>query len=391
MPAPTLRLRSGADRRARSGHPWVYSNELEPPEAARGLSPGAPVQLEDARGRPLGLWAHHPNTLIAARRLDPSPAARIDLAWASERIGRALRLRRRLYPDGHARLVHAEADGLPGLVIDTYGDVVVVQPNSAFADLHRSLWIDALRGLLAPRVLVWRADSGARVMEGLPQEVEVVVGALDGPVPVLENGARFRADVRDGQKTGWFFDQRENRAAVAALAAGGRVLDLYCYGGGFGVLCAARGAREVRCVDRSADALARVQEAAAENGVAERVVAERAEVFGLLEAERAVFDVVIADPPAFAKSRKDLEAAARGYRKLARLSAARVAPGGLLLAGSCSHAVDPARFYEEVTRGVLEAGRTGRVLRQAGAGPDHPLHPQLPESAYLKALMLELD
>jgi 23S rRNA (cytosine1962-C5)-methyltransferase len=267
-------------------------------------------------------------------------------------------------------------------------------------ELLRPELLQAIDQVLSPDVVVLRNDSAVRALEGLEQQVVVAKGAIDGPVRLVENGVAFFADLIGGQKTGWFFDQRDNRAFMAALArrgvAGGpaRVIDLYSHTGGFAVQAAASGAGEVVAVDRSEPALGLAERAAAENGVAARCRFVRAEVFA--ECERLAdagerFDVVIADPPAFVKSRKDLGAGARGYRKLARMAARLTLPGGVLFIASCSHNVELETFAEQVRRGLADAGRGGRILRSSGAGPDHPVHPYLPETAYLKALVLAVD
>jgi 23S rRNA (cytosine1962-C5)-methyltransferase len=232
------------------------------------------------------------------------------------------------------------------------------------------------------------------MLEGLAQETRWVKGVRDGPVEMVENGVRFLADLAGGQKTGWYFDHRENRALVARFARDARVLDLYSYLGGFGIQAAAAGAAEVVMVDRSEPALALAERSAALNGVAEKCRLVRANVFGEMERRAAAgerFDVVVADPPAFVKSKKDLRAGARGYRKLARLAAALVAPGGLLFTASCSHHMGGDPFTEELRRGIAAAGRTGRILYAGGAGPDHPVHLHLPENAYLKTRLVQLD
>jgi 23S rRNA (cytosine1962-C5)-methyltransferase len=239
-----------------------------------------------------------------------------------------------------------------------------------------------------------RNDSPARALEGLVSEVRVARGSIEMPVAIHENGAAFRADLLGGQKTGWFFDQRDNRRFIAALARDGRVLDLYCFTGGFAVQAARGGAAAVLGIDRSEPALALAAEAAALAGTAEVCTFRRGEAFAevaRLAAAGERFDVVVADPPAFAKSRKEVPAALRGYRKLARLAASVTAPGGILFVASCSFNVGEAEFAEAVRRGLGDAGRNGRILRVAGAGPDHPVHPALPETAYLKTMTLALD
>jgi 23S rRNA (cytosine1962-C5)-methyltransferase len=391
---PVVRLLPKRHKRVRLGHPWVFSNEIQMDNAAKALARGRLVRLEVSHGEPLGVAMFNPHTLIAARVLDGDPAATIDAGWIAKRIARARDLRERLYPGGHYRLIHAEADGLPGLIADRYGDVLVVQRNAAGIEALGEKLFEALERELSPKTIVLRDDSPARILEGLAQNSEIRGASLDGPIPVRENGAAFFADPREGQKTGWFFDQRDNRAHLAALCKDARVLDVYSYAGGFGVLAAKSGAVSAKLVDRSQAALDLASRAAEANGVADKCAFERADAFDFLEAQAragAVWDVVSADPPAFAKSRKDVPAALKGYRKLAREAAQAVAPHGILFLASCSHNVEPGAFAEEVARGVSEAGRSARILRVAGAAADHPLHPHLPESAYLKALTLALD
>lgn len=391
---PTIHMQAGRERRVQHGHPWVYSNEVQMDAAAKAVTPGSPVRLLEASGKPLGVATFNPHTLIAARLLSSDPTTRIDHAFFADRLKRAAALRQRLFDRPYYRVVHAEADGLPGLIVDQFGDVVTVQANSVFMDRHTDAILAAIDEILAPRALILRNDGTQRALEGLAEETRLVKGAIDGPIRLEENGVTFFANPLDGQKTGWFYDQRDNRAFIASLAKGGRAIDFYSYNGGFGIQCAVAGATSVVAVDRSALALENATRAAAANGVADRFEARRADAFQEMErlddaGER--FEVVIADPPAFVKAKKDLGAGSRAYRKMARLAATITAPGGFLLCGSCSHNVDPPTFAEQVARGLNDAGRTGRILRSAGAGPDHPVHPNLPESAYLKALVLQLD
>ena len=391
---PVVTLLAGGHRRAEGGHPWIYSNEVEMDAAARASAPGSLVTVKRADGRPLGVAMFNPHTLLAGRLLDRDAARPIGRRFLMRRLERALKLRERLYRAPFYRLVHAEADGLPGLVVDRFGPVLVVQENAAGIELLEPILVEALNALLSPDAIVLRNDSPARALEGLTQEVRVAAGTVDGPVTVEEDGAVFLADVLAGQKTGWFFDQRDNRAFVAGLAAGARVLDLYCYSGGFAVAAARAGAASVTGLDRSEAALALAGEAAARNDVATLCDFRRAEVFAeaaALASSGERFDIVIADPPAFARSKRDVPAALRGYRKLARLAMQLTAPGGFVFLASCSHNVAAADFAEAARRGLADAGRTGRILREAGAGPDHPIHPALPESAYLKSLVLSLD
>jgi len=397
---PLIRLLPGRDRRVKAGHPWAFSNEIAMTPAAKALPPGSPVRLEGDDGVRHGTWLFNPHSLIAARRLDPDPAAAVDdPAWMRGRLAGALVLRERLYHGApFYRLVHAEADGLPGLIVDRYGDALALQANTAGMERLTPAILVALEGLLAPRLVVARNDAAVRGLEGLAEEVRPLLGT-GGEAAAEEGGLRFRVDLLGGQKTGWFFDQRENRARVAGLADGARVLDAFCHTGGFGLRCAASGAAQVVLLDRSEHALHLAAASAAENGLGARVETRRAEAMEALErmaqaGER--FDIVIADPPAFAKARKDQPAALRGYAKLARLAAGLVAPGGFLFIASCSHHVAPGEFADAVIHGIGRASRraawagAARLLFQGGAGPDHPVHPLLPESAYLKAMLFQL-
>lgn len=391
---PVIRLHPGRHKRVQQGHPWVYSNEVQMDTAAKAVPPGSPVRLVDAGGAPLGIATFNPHTLIAARMLSSDPGTVVDGAFFRNRLAAALTLRQRLFDRPFYRLVHAEADGLPGLIVDRYGDVVTVQANSVFMDQRTGLVLDALDALFQPTAIILRNDSTQRAMEGLPEETRLARGSLEGAVRVEENGDTLFADPLGGQKTGWFYDQRDNRAFIARFAADARVIDFFSYNGGFAVRCARAGARSVVAVDRSQPALDLAHRAAEANGVADRFEARRADAFHEMERLAAAgeqFEVVVADPPAFVKAKKDLAVGCRAYRKMVRLAARITAPGGFLLAASCSHNVDPPTFAEQVARGLTDAGRTGRVLRVSGAGPDHPLHPHLPESAYLKAMVLQVD
>lgn len=394
---PLVRLQEGRERRVRNGHPWIYSNEIQMTPAVKALPPGGLVRVEDAQGTALGTFGFNPHTLIAARVMSRDPRVTVDTGLLATRLRRALDLRQRLFPTPHYRLIHAEADGFPGLVVDRYGDILSVQLNTAMMEALRAPLLAALREVVQPHAIVLRNDSPSRTLEGLELGSETAF-AEDGvdltqPVEILENGGRFLVDVLEGQKTGWFYDQRDNRAAAARMAGGGRVLDVYTYAGGFGVQAGLAGATEVVLVDRSRPALDRGLAAAELNGVKNVSAMQGDGVFVMdqLAGDKERFDLVIADPPAFVKSKKDLNVGLRGYRKMIRAAASVVAPGGSLLVASCSHAVDMEAFTNEMRAGLAKAGRSGRILRQAGAGADHPVHPFLPESAYLKAILLQLN
>ena len=392
---PVVRLRPKAEARAlRHGFPWVYSDELVMDRRTQALAPGALAVLEDEERRPLGLVTVNPASKIVARMLDRDPGAVIDQGWLEARLRRALALRERLYFEPFYRLIHAEADGLPGVVIDRFGEAAVIQPNAAWAEAHLPLLVAALRAVTGVRVVVKNGSGRARGLEGLPEETLVLEGALKGPVPVPMNGATYMADLAGGQKTGLFFDQRDNHAFAARLAGGGRVLDVFSHVGGFALAALAGGAAQALAVDASGPALDLARAGAEAMGMAGRFATRQGDAFDVLEAlntEGARFDLVICDPPAFAPHKQALEAGLRAYERIARLAAPLVAPGGYLVLCSCSHAADLTAFRNASARGIGRGGRRGQLIHTGFAGPDHPMLPQLAESGYLKALAFRLD
>ncbi len=392
---PAIRLRPGADARAiRHGRPWVYDNELVADRRTRALVPGTLALLEDAGREPLAVVAVNPASKIMARVLDRDPDAEIAQPWLAARIGAALALRERLYDAPFYRLVHAEGDGLPGVAIDRFGDIAVIQPNAAWAERLLPEMATALRQVAGVETVLKNAAGRARALEGLDDTGAVLAGAApEGPVPVPMNGAVYMADLVGGQKTGLFYDQRPNHAFAARAARGARVLDVFAHVGGFSLAALAAGAKDALAVDGSAPALELAREGAARSGVADRLETRRADAFDALAAlggEGARFDMVICDPPAFAPSKAALEAGLRAYERLARLAAPLVAEGGILGLCSCSHAADLGRFRAASLRGIGRAGRAGPLIHTGFAGPDHPQHPHLAESAYLKALFFRL-
>ncbi len=353
------------------------------------MEPGTLVHVLGDDGRSFGTGFFNPKSLIAVRLIDRSADVAVDESFFAQRLARALALREALYPTPYYRLVHAEGDHLPGLTIDRFGDTLSVQITTAGMEALREPLLAALRKLLHPKHLILRADAPARTLEGLDLYVDAADG---GRIVVEENGVRYFADAAAGQKTGWYYDQREHRAFMAALAKGKSLLDAYSYTGGFALAAAKAGARDVAGLESSAPAVALAEEAAAANHLAAKFI--KCDVFEELErllGAHENFDVVIADPPPFVKAKKDLETGAKAYRKLARLTAQVTAPGGFLFLASCSHNIGMDRLASECAMGITRAGRTARLIRQGGAGPDHPVHPMLPESAYLKALVYALD
>jgi len=392
---PTVRLKPKAEARAiRHGFPWVYADELVTDRRTQALAPGALAVLEDDLRRPLGLVTVNTASRIIARMLDRNHEAVIDRAWFGARLTRALALRERLYDAPFYRLVHAESDGLPGVVIDRFGDTAVVQPNAAWAEAHIDALVAALVAVTGVVNVVKNGTGRARGLEGLAEETSVLLGTVDAPIPVPMNGAVYMADLVGGQKTGLFFDQRPNHAFAASLAKGARVLDMFAHVGGFGLAALAGGAVSALAVDASVPALALAEEGARASGLSGRFTTRQGDAFAVLEAlgaEGAQFDLVVCDPPAFAPAKPALEAGLRAYERLARLAAPLVAPGGYLVLCSCSHAADLSSFRNASARGIGRGGRRAQLLHTGFAAPDHPMLLQLAESGYLKALFFRLD
>lgn len=392
---PVVRLKPKAEARAiRHGFPWVYADELVTDRRTQSLVPGALAVLEDGERRVLGLVTVNTKSKIIARMLDRDPAAVIDQAWFAARLGRALALRARLYDAPFYRLVHAEADGLPGIVIDRFGDVAVIQPNAAWAEAHLEALTDALMSVTGVTAVIKNATGRSRGLEGLGEETAILRGTVAELIPVPMNGATYLADLIGGQKTGLFFDQRPNHAFAARLAKDARVLDVFTHVGGFALAALAGGAASALAVDASAPALTLAGQGATASAVADRLTTRQGDAFAVLEAlgaEGATFDLVICDPPAFAPAKPALEAGLRAYERLARLAAPLVAPGGYLVLCSCSHAADLSAFRNASARGIGRGGRRAQLIHTGGAGPDHPMLPQLAESGYLKALFFRLD
>ncbi|MEM6637254.1 MAG: class I SAM-dependent rRNA methyltransferase [Pseudomonadota bacterium] len=392
----TVRLKPKAAAQAiRRGFPWAYASEIAADRRTRALAPGTIAQLEDADRRPLGTVAVNPQSKIFARMLDSRPDAEIDHAWLAARLEAALSHRARLYDTPFYRWVHAEADGLPGVVIDRFGDTIVLQPNAAWADRLCGPLADAAVSVGGIVHVFKNASGRTRTLEGLDDRSDWLIGGGEsaGLIRVPMNGASYLADTRDGQKTGLFFDQRPNHAFFASLAAGSAVLDVFSHVGGFSLAALAGGAARALAVDASARALELAEAGANESGFGERLETRRGDAFdvlGELSEAGETFEAVVCDPPAFAPHKAALDAGLRAYERVARLAAPLVAQHGYLVLCSCSHAADLDRFRAACLRGIGRAGRRAQIVHTGFAGPDHPLHPALAESGYLKVLFFRL-
>ena len=392
---PRIRLKAKEERRIKSGHLWIYSNEVDGAATPfNQLEPGTEVVVEASSGQPLGRGYVNPHSLICVRLLTRDWRRALNQKLLEERLRDALALRETVYDRPHYRLVYGDSDGLPGLVVDRFGDYLVAQLNTAGMDRLREPLLAALQAVLGPKAVLWRNDSPLREQEGLALAVEVACGDWPDQLVVEENGVAFSVDSRDGQKTGWFYDHRENRRELMRWVEGKRVLDVFSYVGGWGLQCLAAGAAELYAVDASTAVLDRLQANAEFQGVADKVTTVEGNAFDVLEAllaEGMKFDVVIVDPPAFIKRKKDFNNGISAYKKLNTLAVRMLEPNGLLMSGSCSMHL-PEDNLQDLVRGVARhVDRHAQLVFRGGQGPDHPVHPSIPETRYLKALLFRIS
>lgn len=385
-----IRVNEQSVRRLRAGYPWVFRSEVINAKAAENIPPGTIVDFVRDKGDFVARGFYNPKPQLVGRIMTLKQEEKIEKLFVHHYIENAILYRDKLFGQPYYRLIHAESDCMPGLIIDRFGDVIVAQVNTAGME---KLWPHieaALKSLLKPRAIVLRNDSNARETEGLEKYVKVVYGKLDDKLVEIHDGtAKFHADVMEGQKTGWFFDQRENRRWVSELARGGSMLDVFCHTGGFGIMAARTGATSVTFVDSSSGALEMVGKNAELNGVADKCSATEGAAFEVMDKFAHLgrkFDVVCVDPPAFIKSRKDLGPGMKGYQKLARLAIPLVQKSGFLFFASCSHHADTAELIATVSGALQKSGRPFQLIKVAGASADHPVNPMLPETGYLKAL-----
>jgi 23S rRNA (cytosine1962-C5)-methyltransferase len=375
--------RKGADR-LRSGHPWIFRSDVL---AAGQATPGATVRVLDPRGQLLGQAHYSAASQIALRMLSRS-ASPVDIG---ARIAAAQVFRERVVTDSTAyRLVHAEADFLPALIVDRYGDSFTMQALDQGMERSTPEIVAALNAQFSPSAIVARNDAPVRSLEALPRETKVLAGELDGPVTIRMNGFQMEADLVSGQKTGVFLDQRENYLAAARYATG-KALDCFTSTGGF-ALHLSRACEQVEAIDSSAAALAAAQRNAAANGIS-NVTFREADVFDVLSnyaSARRNFDAIVLDPPAFAKSRTQINGAMRGYKDINLRALRLLGPGGILVTCSCSHHVSEAMLLEMVAEASLDSGRTLRVLERRTQAQDHPILLTVPETLYLKCLILQV-
>lgn len=384
-------LRRNKDKNIRRGYPWVFSNQLH--EVTGNPQSGDVVEIAGADGTLYGLGLYHAESLIAVRFLTSDASRSIDASFFRERLERALALRQQVFGNStHYRLVYGESDGMPGTIVDRYGDVLTWSTLSYGMAQRRDEILDELDELLSPRAIIERNEAALREKDNLEANVGIVRGSYDDPVEIREEGVRFLVDVLGGPKTGFFIDQRLNRQFLRRFADGRTVLDVFCADGGFGLHAAAAGAKSVHLLDSSGAALERARRNAELNGLLDKVTFEEAEALdrmGDLVKEGATYDLIILDPPAFAKSRRQVEQATKAYQRINITALQMLRPGGILATSSCSQAVSEEDFVKILDYSARRSRSNVRILHRGYPSPDHPVLPSMPETHYLKFFVLE--
>ncbi len=394
MALAALRLNKNEDRRLRAGHVWVFSNEVDTRATPlASFQPGDPVLIEDAAGHVLGSGYVNPHALICARLVSRDPKYLLDQSLLTHRLNIALSLRERLFDAPYYRLAFGDSDGVPGLVVDRYGDVLVAQITTAGMERLKSEIVAALVKVIAPRAILFRNDTATRELEGLTSYVETALGEAPETVEIEEHGVKFSVPLHTGQKTGWFYDQRENRARFRHYVKGARVLDVFSYLGGWGVQAAAAGAASVLCVDSSPKAVEGIRHNAALNHLEDKVTVEKEEAFEMLRRLRAArerFDVVVIDPPAFIKRKKDSKEGTQAYQRLNQMAMQVLSKDGFLVSCSCSYHLHREDLRDILLKSSRHIDRFLEIIEEGHQGPDHPVHPAIPETAYLKVFFTRL-
>jgi len=394
MSISVLQLNKGAERRLKQGHLWIYSNEIDvKTNPLQSFTPGEQVCVKSHSGREMGTAFMSPSSLIAGRLISRDPKQFMDQSLLTHRFKIALSLREMAFEKPYYRFVFGDSDMLPGLVVDRFGDVLVVQISSAGMECLKTEITAALDKVCHPKTILFKNNGKMRAPENLESYVQVELGEAIEEAELEENGVRFIAPIVAGQKTGWFYDHRMNRARLKDYVKGKRVLDLYSYVGGWGIQAAAFGAESVTCVDSSSLALDYVAKNAVLNGVEEKVTSIEGDVMDVcrqLKAEGEKFDVVIVDPPAFIPRRKDQRAGELAYQRLNQLAMRLLDKDGLLVSGSCSMHLSRPALMKAISLGGQTLEKRLQVIEQGGQGPDHPIVPIIPETDYLKAVFVRV-
>ncbi|WP_130536689.1 class I SAM-dependent rRNA methyltransferase [Thiomicrorhabdus indica] len=391
---PSLRLKKNEERRIKQGHLWVFSNEVDNSVTPlKEFEAGQEVVIEASNGKPLGMGYVNPNSLICARILSRSAKVQFNQKFLKRRIQEAQQLRELSYQKPYYRLIFGEADGLPGLVVDRFGDVFSVQISTAGMEVKKADILQVLENLYHPQAIVMKNDLSSRQLEGLELYEEVATGELPEQILIEENQTKFVIPVVEGQKTGWFYDHRDSRGYLQNLVKGKRVLDVFSYLGGWGVAALTAGAEEVTCVDASETALDGVDTNAQANGLAEKCITIQGNAFEVLKAlknEAHKYDVVIVDPPAFIKRKKDFKKGFEAYQRINQLAMRVLEKDGILVSASCSHHLSRDQLMQSVQTAARHIDRQAQCFAQGHQAADHPVHPAIPETEYIKTLFFKV-
>jgi 23S rRNA (cytosine1962-C5)-methyltransferase len=394
MTATKIRLKKNEDRRIKAGHLWIFSNEID--TAVTPLTrfePGQTVIVENNQSQTLGVGYINPHCLLSVRLFSRSPKDQLNAEFIQKKIQQAVSLREFLFGKPFYRAVFGESDGLPGLIVDRYAEILVVQIATAGMEKVKNEIITALCEVLKPAAILWRNDSSIRELENLPRYVEAAFGKPPEIVSLEENNVRFQTSIWQGQKTGWFYDHRENRARMKHYVKDKRVLDLFSYIGGWGIQAAVFGAKEVYCVDSSAQALGNLEKNAQLNSVAEKIKTLQGDAFSqlkTLQQNKELFDVIVVDPPAFIKKRKDIKEGSLAYQRINELTMDLLPKDGILISSSCSLHMSRDMLQQAILRASLKARRNLQIIGQGHQGSDHPVHPAIAETDYLKTFFCRL-
>ncbi len=383
-----LFLKKNEDRRLRKGHVWIFSNEIDNKRSPlEQFSPGDLVKIIDSTGKEFGCAYINPNSLICARLLSRKSNTAISVKFFSERLQTALNLRETLFTKPYYRWVFGESDGLPGLVIDRFDTILSIQITTAGMEAFKPLLLEALTQLVNPEVIIFKNNSALRELENLSLEDDIALGSMPDSVLIEENHAKFYIDPIKGQKTGWFFDHRTSRIQLATMCKDKTVLDLFSYSGAWSIPAALQGAQHVTAVDSSQPAIDLLQQNATLNHVQDRVSTVRQDVFDFLKQSREQqqsFDIIVLDPPALIKRKKDFKSGYEAYQRLNRMALQVLNTDGILVSASCSHHLHTENLHEILRASARHIDRHLTFIAQSGQGADHPVHPAMPETSYLK-------
>ncbi|MEE8379496.1 MAG: class I SAM-dependent rRNA methyltransferase, partial [Gammaproteobacteria bacterium] len=382
-----LRLKKNEERRLKAGHLWIYSNEVDiEATPLKDFEPGTNVLIEDSRGHAIGSGYVNPHSLISVRLVSRDPKYALDKSLIKHRLNIALSLRELLFEKPYYRLIHGEGDNLPGLIVDRYDNVLVVQITTAGMEQQKQAIVEALDKILKPKAIVFRNASPSRKMEQLDSYVETALGELPDSIFVEENNTQFEIDVLGGQKTGWFYDHRMNRARMQQYVKDKRVLDVFSYIGGWGIQALTAGAKDVMCIDASQTAIDRIHHNASLNNHEDKLASVQGDAFEALKSlrqERELFDVIIIDPPAFIKRKKDFKEGLNAYRRINQMAMQVLSKGGYLMSASCSYHLGADQLRDVILKSSRHVDRNAQIIEQGRQGPDHPTHPAIPETDYL--------